>query len=136
MSAWDQIHKASLGAVALLIDFRFYELRQVSQRLLPAEVTRLLRDDIRQAFLDDVYLGTDGYLLQCHRHLKLTRQVGVVELIGVAQAFIRYELHILAAERVTVAGCEISEGHPMSATDFPIKLMHGACKAVGRQPLR
>src|SRR6266478_2035338 len=42
------------GAVALLIDFRFYELRQVSQRLLPAEVTRLLRDDIRQAFLDDV----------------------------------------------------------------------------------
>src|SRR5258707_10310483 len=48
-------------------------------------------------------------LLQCHRHLKLTRQVGVVELIGVAQAFIRYELHILAAERVTVAGRKIPE---------------------------
>src|SRR5258707_15467852 len=75
-------------------------------------------------------------LLQCHRHLKLTRQVGVVELIGVAQAFIRYELHILAAERVTVAGRKIPEGYPMSATDFRIKLMHGACKAVGRQPLR
>jgi hypothetical protein len=34
-------HLPRLGAVALLIDFRFYELRQVSQRLLPAEVTRL-----------------------------------------------------------------------------------------------
>ena len=41
-------------AVALLIDFRLYELRQVSQRLLPAEVTRLQRNDIRQAFLDDI----------------------------------------------------------------------------------
>ena len=42
------------NAVALLIDFRLYELRQVSQRLLPAEVTRIERQDIRQAFLDDV----------------------------------------------------------------------------------
>src|SRR5262245_29336037 len=35
---------AKIEAIAtstLLIDFRFYELRQVSQRLLPAEVTRL-----------------------------------------------------------------------------------------------
>src|SRR5206468_682599 len=40
-----------LDAVALLIDFRLYELRQVSQRFLPAEVTRLQRHDIRQAFL-------------------------------------------------------------------------------------
>jgi hypothetical protein len=70
-------------------------------------------------------LGTDGYLLQCHRHLKLTRQVGVVELIEVAQAFIRYELHILAAERVTVAGRKIPEGHPMSAT-----LQWGSCEGL------
>jgi hypothetical protein len=34
-------HLPRLGAVALLIDFRFYELRQVSERLLPTEVTRL-----------------------------------------------------------------------------------------------
>jgi hypothetical protein len=35
---------------AVLIDFRLYGLRQVSQRFLPAEVTRLERHDIRQAF--------------------------------------------------------------------------------------
>jgi Ni,Fe-hydrogenase III large subunit len=37
----EEMRLPRLGAVALLIDFRFYELRQVSQRLLPAEVTRL-----------------------------------------------------------------------------------------------
>jgi hypothetical protein len=34
-----------------LVDFGFYELRQVSQRLLPAEITGLRRNGIRQALL-------------------------------------------------------------------------------------
>src|SRR6516165_1153514 len=42
------------ASVALLIDFRLDELRQVSQRLLPTEIASLRRNGIRQAFLHDV----------------------------------------------------------------------------------
>ncbi len=38
----------------LLIDFRLYELGQILQRLLPAEIASLYRNDVRQAFLNDV----------------------------------------------------------------------------------
>ena len=41
-------------AVALLIDFRFYKLFQISQRLLPTEIASLQRNGIWQALLDDI----------------------------------------------------------------------------------
>jgi hypothetical protein len=50
----------SIPAVAaLLSDFGFYEPCQVLQRLLPAEITGLQRNDVRQTFLHDVDLGSD-----------------------------------------------------------------------------
>ena len=42
----------------------------------------------------------DGYFFQCHRNLKLTRQVEIVEFVCIAQAFIGHELHILTARNV------------------------------------
>ena len=42
-----------------LLDFRLDELRQVFERLLPAEVTGLHGDGVRYAFLDDVQFGAD-----------------------------------------------------------------------------
>ena len=44
----------------LLIDFGFYEPCQVSQRLLPAEITGLERDGRRQPLLDDIDLRADA----------------------------------------------------------------------------
>ena len=42
----------------------------------------------------------DGYFFQCHRNLKLTRQVEIAEFVYIAQAFIGHELHILTARNV------------------------------------
>jgi hypothetical protein len=54
--------------------------------------------------------------------------------VRVAQAFVRNELDIFAAKRVPGAGREVPEGHSERAADFRFQLMHGASKAVGRQP--
>ena len=61
------------------------------------------------------------------------RRSGTTES-GVAQAFVRNELDIFAAKRVPGAGREVPEGHSERAADFRFQLMHGASKAVGRQP--
>jgi hypothetical protein len=121
--------------LSLLIDFWLDEPRQVSQRLLPAEIAGLRWNYVWQAFLNDVQLGAERDFPECHCHLNLTWQVGVVESVCVAQAFMGYELDILAAERVAVARGKIPERHPKSATDFCVQLMHGTRKAIGRQPL-
>src|SRR5262249_44106631 len=121
-------------AAALLSDFRLDEPGQVSQRLLPAEIAGLRWNGVRYALLNDVEFGADRDFLECHCHLNLTRQVGVVELVCVTQAFMGYELNILAAERVAVASGKIPERHPEGAADFCVQFMHGACKAIGRQP--
>ncbi len=67
-------------------------------------------------------------LSSVYRYLKLTRQAGVVEFVGVTQAFIGHEFDILTAERVAFARDEIPEGHSMATTDLGLELMHGACK--------
>src|SRR3569832_2032962 len=68
----------------LLIDFWLYELGRILQRLLPAEIASLYRNDIRQAFLNDVQLRADGYVFQRHRHLYSTGQVGILEFVCIA----------------------------------------------------
>ncbi len=63
-------------------------------------------------------------------------QVGIVEYVRVAQALAGQELQVLAAERMAVAGGEIAKRHLVSAADFRVEVMHGAGKAVRRQPPR
>src|SRR4029077_20237876 len=91
----------------LLIDFGFYEPCQVSQRLLPAEITGLRWNGVRQALLHHVELGADRYFFQRHSHLGVPRQVGIVEFVRVAQAFVRNELDIFASERMAFARRDI-----------------------------
>ena len=91
----------------LLIDFGFYEPCQVSQRLLPAEITGLRWNGIRQALLHHIELGADRYFFQRHSHLNVARQAGIVEFVRVAQAFVRNELDIFASERMAFARRDI-----------------------------
>ena len=69
---------------------------------MPTKVAGLRRDYVRDAFLHDVDLGADRHRLQHYRHLNVAGQVGIVEFIRVAQAFVRNELDIFAAKRVAV----------------------------------
>src|SRR5882672_1786192 len=121
---------------ALLIDLRLNEPCQVSQRLMPAEITSLDWNGVWHACLHDAQLGADRYFLQRHSHLHLAGQVGIVEFVRVAQAFARDEFDIFAAKRVAFARCEVPEGHFERAADFWFQMMHSAGKAVGWQPFR
>src|ERR1700690_4526733 len=95
---------------SLLSDLRLDEFGQVSQRLLPTQVTGFDWNDIRQTFLHDVDFRAERDFFQRHRHLNLTGQVRVLELVGVAQALVRDDLDILTSERVAMAGGEIPKG--------------------------
>src|SRR5581483_980832 len=84
----------------LLIDLRLDQPREISQRLLPAEVARFHGNGVGDAVLHDADLGADGDLLEFDCHVHFARQIGIVELIRVAQALAGHELHILSAERM------------------------------------
>ncbi|OWK23813.1 hypothetical protein AJ87_30355 [Rhizobium yanglingense] len=78
----------------LLIDLRLDEPCQVSQRLLPTEVTSLWWNNVGHACLRYLQLGPDRDFLQGHSDFHFARQVGVVEFVRVAQAFAWGELDI------------------------------------------
>src|ERR1700704_4306053 len=110
----------------LLIDLGLDELRQVSQRLLPAEIAGLRWNGVRHAGLFDVHLRTDQDFLQSHGHLHLAGQVRIVEKVRVTQALPRDELNIFAAEGVAVTVREVPEGHLECAADLRLVLVHGS----------
>src|SRR5262249_2814775 len=88
-------------------NLRLHQLRQKTERLLPAEIARLWRDDLREPFLHDVHLRSAGHLSQRDRRHHLARKIRVVERVRVADAFVRHQLEVGSAERVTVAGGEV-----------------------------
>ena len=88
------------AGIPLVRDLGLDEQRQESERFLPAEIAGLGRNDVGHPFLHDAQLGPDGHLLQAHRHLKLPRQVRIVEMVRVANAFVRNQLEVLATEGV------------------------------------
>jgi hypothetical protein len=73
--------------------------------------------------------------LQRHRDLDDARQVRVLEGVHLADALVRHQLEVLAAERVRVAGLEVAERHPERTTDPRVEMVDLAGEAVGRQPL-
>src|SRR5882672_1409292 len=129
------VERLSRQPRSLLSDLRLHEFGQVSQRLLPTEVTGFNGYDIRQAFLDDADFRTERDFLQRHGYPDLTGQVGILELVGVAQALVGDEFNILATERVALAIGEIAKGHPEGAAYFRVHVMHGAGVAIRRKPL-
>ena len=85
------------------------ELRQKSERFLPAEAAGLGWDDSRHAFLHDVQLGSarDGF--QSNRRVHLAGKIRIVERVRVVNAFMWHEVEIFAAEGVTATRSEIRE---------------------------
>src|ERR1700689_4995127 len=79
--------KCSQEPCSSLNDLGFNEFGQVSQRFLPAEIAGFDRYGIRQSFLHYVELRADQDPLQGHRHANFARQVWVLELVGIAQAY-------------------------------------------------
>ena len=75
-----------------------HQLCQQNQRLLPAEIAGFRRNDVRHGFLHDVQLRPQRDLLQRNGDLDLALQVGIVEPVGVANAFVRYQLKVRAGE--------------------------------------
>ena len=76
-----------------------------------------------------------GHLLQGDRHLHLAGQVRVVELVRVADALVRRQLEVGAAERVALAGGEVRERHLVGAADLGVQVVNLAGEPVRRQPL-
>lgn len=85
--------------------------------------------------LCDVHFHADGDRsdLDCRHHL--AGQIRIVETIRVTNQLVRLQLHILAAERMRLAGREVREGHLICAPDPHISVVHLGGKAIGRQPL-
>jgi len=64
----------------------------------------------------------------------MTPQIGVIEAIGVADALIRHDLQIFAAERMAAACREVGERHPECAANLRLHMVNLAGETVGRQP--
>src|SRR5688572_13163189 len=119
----------------LVRNLGLYKLRKLCQRILPAEITHLGRDDLGESFLDDVELRSAGYLLQGDRRLHLSGQVGVVEAIGVANSLERHKLLILATERVPVSRRKVRKRHSVGAAHLDVHMVDLAGESVGGEPL-
>lgn len=50
---------------------------------LPAEITRISRNDIRHALLFDIHFGAGCDCLHAHRDFHFARQVGIAEAVRV-----------------------------------------------------
>src|SRR5690242_8157589 len=87
------------------------EIRELGERLLPAEIARLDWDRVGKTRLDDAQLGSAGHLPQRDRRLHLAGQVRIVELVRVTDALVRYELEVRASEGVAVSRREVRERH-------------------------
>src|SRR5690606_6257299 len=93
-------------------------------------------DLVRDALLYDAHLRADRGSLQCHRHLHLAREVGVIERVGVDERLAGDEFQIGAPEGVAVSGGEVSKRHAVPAAFLRLELMNGACETEGWQPGR
>jgi hypothetical protein len=58
-------------------------------------------------------------------------QVGIVEFVCVAQAFVRNERDVFPAKRMAFARREVPKRHFECAADFRFQMRHSAGKAVG-----
>jgi hypothetical protein len=119
----------------LVGNFSLDKSRQQRQRFLPTEVAGLRGDGRGHAFLRDVHFGSAEYLLQLNRRLHFSRQVRIVEFVRVADAFVGPQFVIGSAERVALAGGEISERHLVGAADFRVQVMDLASESIRRKPL-
>src|ERR1700693_1752783 len=125
---------ATFGISRSIGNVRLDELGQKKERFLPPEVARFWRNNLRHAFLHDVQLGPDRYLLQRYRCLHFPWHVRVVKFVRVANALLRHQFEILASERMAASRGEICERHLISTADRSVQMMHLPGKTVWRKP--
>src|SRR5207237_10050945 len=99
-------------------------------------VTHFGRDHGVHTLLRDVYFRSDRSLLQGYSVLHFSRQIRVVELVRVADTFIRHEFEICSAEGVALTVAKIGERHAVAAAPFRVHLVNLAGKSIRWQPLR
>jgi hypothetical protein len=119
----------------LIGNFSLDKSRQQGQRFLPTEVASLRWYGRGHTFLRDVQFGSAGYLLERNRRLHFSGQVRIVEFVRVADAFVGCQFLIDSAERVALAGGEISERHLVAAAHFRVQLVDLARESIRRKPL-
>lgn len=108
---------------------------RAEQAIAASPSSRLDRNDGGQSRLLDVDFGADRNCLQGNRHMQGSRQIWIVEPIGIANEFIRNEFKVFPAKRMLVPGREIRERHfGEFSADAQLQLMDFACEAIGRQP--
>jgi hypothetical protein len=110
---------------------RLDEQGKLHQGLLPAQIAGGDGDHRRQAGLLDMHLRSDHDLSQRDGHLDFARQVRIVEAVGVADALVRNEFQIFAAEGMAFAGGEVRERHLECAAHLGVHVMHPGRKAMG-----
>lgn len=115
-------------------DFCFDEERQEGQGFLPAEIAGLDGNESRDAFLGDVYFGATEDLGEGDGGDHLAGEVGIIEGVGIADAFVGLEFEIGAAKGVALARAEISKGHLEGAAHAGIHAVHFASEPVWRKP--
>jgi hypothetical protein len=86
------------GIAELAWNFGLDQVRQQSERFLPAEIASLGRNSTGYAFLQDVQLSPAGCFVQRYRCLHFPGQVRVVKFACVAYAFAWHQLEIFPAE--------------------------------------
>ena len=80
-----------------------HQLCQQNQRFLPAEIAGFRRNDVRHRFQHDVQLRPQRDFLPRNRDLDLALQFGIVKPVGVANAFVRYQLKERAGKGMALA---------------------------------
>src|SRR5262245_61405870 len=110
------------------------ELRQQDERLLPAEIARLGGNDSGHPLLHDRQLGPARHLLQGDRGHHFSWQIRIVELVRVANAFVRCQLAIGSTKGVALARAEVRERYLVRAADLGVHVVNLAGESVRRQP--
>jgi hypothetical protein len=118
----------------LIGDFGFDEFAEEDEGFLPAEVAGFGGDHGGDAFLGDADFGAAKDLAENDRGLHFAGEVGVVEFVAVADAFVRFEFEVGAAEGMGLAGVEVGEGHFVAAADLGVEVMDFAGESVWREP--
>jgi hypothetical protein len=136
LAAFGQFHgrRIPLGP-GLNVIYGLNEAGKLREGFLPAEVAHLDGNGRRDAFLHYGQFRSAGDLLQRDRREHFPRQVWVVELIGVTEAFIGQQFAIGSAKAVGLPCCKVCERHSVGAADFDVHMMNPASKAIWRKPL-
>jgi len=118
----------------MIRDVGLDQFRQKHERFLPAEIAGFRRNHLWDAFLHDIQLGPDRYLLQSYGHLKFPWQIRVVEFVRVAKAFVRHQLQVRSAKGMALSCGEVSERHLVGAADLGFQVVNLAGEPIWRKP--